>query len=149
MLSSADQEVLAAVDAAVTTVGGLLDDFQVRRAVGEMMNLARAGNKYFNDSAPWTTLKQDRARCEATLNTILQLELALAVLMDPFMPFSAAKLWKMLNAPGSCHEQRWHEIPKLRLAEGHPLGVKEILFRKIEDEVIEAQIAKLHGNRPG
>ncbi len=147
VLSSADQEVLAAVDATVTTVGGLLDDFQVRRAIAEMMNLARAGNKYFNDSAPWTTLKQNRARCEATLNTTLQLELALAVLMDPFMPFSAAKLWKMLNAPGSCHEQRWHEIPKLRLAEGHPLGVKEILFRKIEDEVIEAQIAKLHGNR--
>jgi methionyl-tRNA synthetase len=148
VLSSADQEVLAAVDAAVTTVGGLLDDFQVRRAIGEMMNLARTGNKYFNDSAPWTTLKQNRARCEATLNTTLQLELALAVLMDPFMPFSAAKLWKMLNAPGSCHEQRWQEIPKLRLPEGRPLGVKEILFRKIEDEVIEAQIARLHGSQP-
>jgi methionyl-tRNA synthetase len=146
--SSADLEVLAAVEAAVGTIGGLLDDFQVRRAVGELMNLARAGNKYFNDSAPWTSLKQDRARCAATLNTTLQLELALAVLMAPFMPFSAAKLWQMLHAPGSCDEQRWREIPKLRLAAGHPLGVKEILFRKIEDEVIEAQIARLHGNRP-
>ena len=125
-----------------------LDEFQVRRAVGELMDLARAGNKYFNDSAPWTSFKTDRARCATTLNTTLQLELALAVLMEPFMPFSAAKLWQMLNAPGSCDEQRWHEIPKLRLAAGHPLGVREILFRKIEDEVIEAQIARLHGNRP-
>ena len=147
-LSGADQEVLAAVDAAVSTIGRLLDDFQVRRAVGELMNLARAGNKYFNDSAPWTSLKRDRARCAATLNTTLQLELALAVLMEPFMPFSAVKLWQMLNAPGSCHEQRWLEIPKLRLEEGHALGVKEILFRKIEDAVIEAQIAKLHADRP-
>lgn len=143
-LASADQEVLAAIGASAVNIGALLDDFQVRRAVGELMNLARIGNKYFNDSAPWTTLKQDRARCAATLNTTIQLELALAVLMDPFMPFSAGKLWQMLNAPGLHHDQRWQDLPTLRLPSGHPLGVREILFRKIEDEVIEAQVAKLH-----
>jgi methionyl-tRNA synthetase len=142
-LSPADRDVLAAIDAATTSIGALLDSFQVKRAVGEMMNLARVGNKYFNDSAPWASVKQDRARCAATLNTTIQLELALAVLMSPFMPFSAAALWKMLNAPGSISEQHWQDIPKLRLPAGHALGARDILFRKIEDAVIEEQIAKL------
>jgi methionyl-tRNA synthetase len=143
-LSGADQAVLTTIGTSVTSIGSLLDEFQVRRAVIELMNLARIGNKYFNDAAPWTTLKQDRARCAATLHTIVQLQLALSVLMDPFMPFSAARLWKMLNAPGSHQDQRWQDIPSLRLPAGHQLGAREILFRKIEDEVIEAQIAKLH-----
>ncbi len=143
-LTRADNEVLASIAAYVANIGALLEDFQVRRAASELMNLARLGNKYFNDAAPWTTLKQDRARCAATLHTTIQLELALAVLMDPFMPFSAAKLWKMLNAPGSHQDQRWQDIPNLRLPAGHPLGVRDILFRKIEDEIIEAQVAKLH-----
>ena len=147
-LSDADNNILAAIAAAATSIGNLLDDFQVRRAVGEMIDLARAGNKYFNDSAPWTTLKQDPARCAATLYTTVQLELALTVLMEPFMPFSAEKLWEMLNAPGSLRDVRWSGISALRLPAGHPIGVREILFRKVEDDVIEAQVAKLHGASP-
>jgi methionyl-tRNA synthetase len=142
-LSAADQEVLAAIRTAGATLGSLLDDFQVRRAVSELMNLARIGNKYFNDAAPWSSIKTDRARCAATLFTTIQLELALSVLMDPFMPHSAAKLWKMLNAPGSHDAQRWQEIGDLRLPAGHALGTRDILFRKIEDDAIEAQIVKL------
>ncbi len=142
-LAGTDKELLALVAAAATNIGALLDDFQVRRAAGELMNVARLGNKYFNDAAPWTSLNQDRARCAATLYTIIQLDLALAVLMDPIMPFSAARLWKMLNAPGSHQDQRWQDIPNLRLPAGHPLGAREILFRKIEDELIDSQVAKL------
>ena len=143
--SDADREMLSAIGVAVTTIGALLDGFQVRRAVAEMMNLARAGNKYFNDSAPWSSLKLDRSRCAATLHTTVQLELALAVLMAPFMPFSAAALWNMLNAPGQVQDQRWDNVANLRLPAGHVLGTREILFRKIEDPVIEAHIARLHG----
>jgi methionyl-tRNA synthetase len=110
------------------------------------MNLARTGNRCFNDAAPWATLKQDRDRCAATLNAAVQLELALAVMMQPFMPFSAEKLWKMLNAPGRLQDVRWQNIPNLRLPAPHPLGNREILFRKIEDPVIDEQIAKLRGN---
>jgi methionyl-tRNA synthetase len=142
-LGPADQAVLDAIAAAASAIGAALDSFQVRRAVGELMDLARLGNKYFNDSAPWATAKTDRARCATTLNTTLQLELALAALMEPVLPFSAEKLWKMLNAPGSVREQRWGGIPELRLPEGHPLGARDILFRKIEDDIIEAQIARL------
>jgi methionyl-tRNA synthetase len=148
MLSESDREVLAAIGRTAATIGSLLEDFQVRRAVSELMNLARIGNRYFNDSAPWSALKQDPARCAATLNTTVQLQLALAVMMDPFMPFSAEKLWKMLQAPGSHRDVRWQDLEGLRLPAGHPLGAREILFRKIEDEVIEAQVARLHGSKP-
>ena len=107
------------------------------------MDLARTGNKYFNDSAPWKSLKTDRERCGCILNTTLQLLASLAVIMEPFMPFSAEKLWNMLNAPDSHRQQRWDSISNLRLVDGHPLGKREILFEKIEDEIIEEQIAKL------
>ena len=104
------------------------------------MDLARAGNKYFNDAAPWASAKTDPARCGATLNTALQLQAALSLLMEPFLPFSAAKLRSMLNTPDN---RRWDEAATLRLPDGHPLGPREILFQKIEDPVIDAQIARL------
>jgi methionyl-tRNA synthetase len=142
-LSDADRAVFSAISAATGSIGASLEDFQVRRAVGELMDLARTGNKYFNDAAPWSSIKSDRARCASTLNTTLRLLAALAVLMEPFLPFSAEKLWRMLNAPGSHRGQRWYDVPGLRLSDGHPLGKREILFNKIEDKIIEAQIAKL------
>jgi methionyl-tRNA synthetase len=145
--SAADEAILAAVVEAAAQIGRSLDGFQVRRGVGELMDLARAGNKYFNDGAPWASLKTDRARCASVLNTTLQLEAALSVLMEPFMPFSAEKLRAMLNLPGTAADRRWGNIPTLRLEDSRPLGRREILFTKIEDPAIEAQVAKLHGSR--
>lgn len=145
-LSDADCAILAAIGKATAGIGAALEEFQVRRAVTELMDLARVGNKYFNDAAPWASIKSDRARCASTINTTLQLQAALAVLMEPFLPFSAEKLWRMLNAPGSHRDQRWSDIPNLRLSDHHPLGKREILFAKIEDAIIEAQIAKLRSN---
>jgi methionyl-tRNA synthetase len=141
--SDADRAILSAIGEAANRIGASLDGFQVRRAVGELMDLARAGNKYFNDEAPWSSLKTDRARCATTLNTIVQLQAALAVLMEPFLPFSAEKLWRMLNAPGLLREQCWSGVPSFRIPDLHALGQREILFRKIEDGIIEAQVAKL------
>ena len=143
-----DHVLLAEIAKASGEIGRALDQFQVRRAAGLLMDLARAGNKYFNDVAPWSTIKSDRARCATTLNTILQLEAALAVLMEPFLPFSAEKLWKMLDAPGPLHAQKWDLISSLRLRDGRPLGKREILFTKIPDEIIAAQVEKLHASRP-
>ena len=139
----ADGAVLAAIAQFTQKIADSLDKFQVRRAVNEMMDLARIGNKYFNDSAPWKSLKTDRERCGTILNTTLQLMAALAVIMEPFLPFSAERLWRMLNGPDSHRDQHWVSIPDLMLADGHPLGKREILFEKIEDEIIEEQIAKL------
>ncbi len=142
-LNDADRALFTAIEQAAEKIGSALEQFQVRRAVTELMDLARSGNRYFNDAAPWSSIKTDRTRCATTLNTVLQLQIALAVLMEPFMPFSAKKLWSMLNAPGSHSDQRWSDIPGLRLPVDHPLGKREILFKKIEDDIIEAQIAKL------
>jgi methionyl-tRNA synthetase len=139
-----DRAILAQVADAAARIGKSLDQFQVRRAVGDLMDLARAGNKYFNDAAPWSSVKTDRDGCAATLNTTIQLQAALAVLMEPFLPFTSERLWTMLNAPGSHRDRRWDEIPNFRLPENHLLGKREILFYKIEDPLIEAQIQKLH-----
>jgi methionyl-tRNA synthetase len=143
ILGDADLAVLAAIREAAGSIGSALEEFRVRRAVTELMDLARLGNKYFNDAAPWSSIKNDRPRCATTLYTTLQLQAALAVFMEPFLPFSAEKLWRMLNASGSHRDQRWRDIPDLRLPEGHLLGKREILFEKIEDDIIEAQVAKL------
>lgn len=142
-LTDADRALFSAVEQATGRISAALEQFQVRRAVTELMDLARSGNRYFNDAAPWSSIKTDRIRCATTLNTVLQLQIALSVLMEPFLPFSAEKLWSMLNAPGSHRDQRWSDIPNLRLPDNHPLGKREILFKKIEDDIIEAQIAKL------
>jgi methionyl-tRNA synthetase len=139
-LSPVDSAIVAETVAAADRIGKSLDEFQVRRAAGELMDLARAGNKYFNDAAPWSTAKTDLARCATTLNTAVQLQAALALLMEPFLPFSAQKLRKMLNLPDY---RRWDQVAALRLADGQPLGPREILFQKIEDPVIDAQVAKL------
>jgi methionyl-tRNA synthetase len=144
-----DKALLALISASTERIGKSLEEFQVRRATGELMDLARAGNKYFNDSAPWKALKTNPARCATILNTTLQLQAALAVLMDPILPFSAEALWKMLNAPGKHSSQRWYEVPNLRLADGLPVGAKEILFHKIEDPAIEREIAKLRNAASG
>ncbi len=142
-LNGGDRAMLTAAGDAVDRIGSALEQFQVRRAVSEFMDLARAGNKYFNDSAPWRYIKSDPSRCASTLHVTIQLLATLAVLMEPFLPFSAEKLWRMLNGPGSHRQQRWDDVKKLRLPEEHPLGEREILFQKIEDGTIEAQIAKL------
>jgi methionyl-tRNA synthetase len=144
ILTDADRSVFKAIAEAAAKIGASLDEFQVRRATTELMDLARTGNKYFNDEAPWASLKTDRARCSTILNTTIQLQAALAALMDPFLPFSAERLWGMLNAPGSHRDLRWASIPSFRLPGNHPLGKREILFGKMEDSIIEAQIAKLH-----
>jgi methionyl-tRNA synthetase len=142
-LNDGDRAIFSAIERATGGIAASLEQFQVRRAVAELMDLARSGNRYFNDSAPWESIKTDPARCATTLNTVLQLQVALAALMEPFLPFSAEKLWKMLNAPGSLREQRWGDIPNLRLSPDRPLGKREILFKKIEDNLIDNQIARL------
>ena len=141
--SEADQSLLASIESSTARISAALEEFQVRRGITELMDLARLGNKYFNDAAPWAELKKDRERCASILNTTVQLQAALAVLMEPFLPFSAEKLWRMLNMAGSHRSQQWNQIPILRLPDNHPLGKREILFEKIDDDIIDAQIAKL------
>jgi len=108
------------------------------------MNLARDGNKYFNDSEPWKTVKSDKARCATTLNICLQTIYTLSELFSPILPFSTEKLFVMLNTK----PVDWKDCGKPQLKEGHQLNQSEILFPKIEDEKIEAQVNKLPKSEP-
>jgi methionyl-tRNA synthetase len=123
--------------------GALFEQYRFKDAVAQVMNLARAANKYFNDSEPWKSAKESPARCASTLSVSLQICRALAVLMAPVVPSAAERLWKMLGLSGSVHAQRWDTCAEEGLREGHALGTPEILFTKIEDAVIEQELARL------
>ncbi|MCQ2074247.1 MAG: methionine--tRNA ligase [Bacteroidaceae bacterium] len=118
----------------------LLENFKFREAQKEAMNLARIGNKYLADTEPWHLAKTDMKRVETILNIALQLVANLAIAFEPFLPFSSDKLRKMI----ALETFDWNELGSLQLLPaGHKLNRAELLFEKIEDDVIEAQIQKL------
>ena len=141
--SPEDREMLSTVSGAPTRIGECFETFQVRRAVRELIALGNRSNRYFNDQAPWNTRKTDRARCAATLHVCVQAVRVLALVMSPILPFSAERLWKMTGLEGRVDEQNWDEIDIDASLSGRTIGKVEILFRKIEDDEIDAQIAKL------
>lgn len=138
-LDKIDEEMIKLMAEYPAKVGELIDRYKIKDAVFEMMNLARAGNKYFNDSEPWVTVKKDKEKCATALNICLNCIYTLAELFEPVIPFSTEKIFKMLNAT-KCN---WSASGSLNLKEGHLLGQSEILFTKIEDKVIDEQINKL------
>jgi methionyl-tRNA synthetase len=138
-LEKIDEEMLSLLKTYPQKVGDLLEKYKIKDAVFEMMNLARAGNKYFNDSEPWTTIKKDRMRCATTLNICLNTISTLATLFEPVIPFASIKIFKMLNL----EKVNWNESGNLKMKDGHQLSQPEILFVKIEDKVIDEQINKL------
>ena len=118
----------------------LLDGFKFREAQKEAMNLARIGNKYLADTEPWKLAKTDMTRVGTILNLALQLAANLAIAFEPFLPFSSKKLRNMLGMESF----RWDDLGSTDLLpEGHALGKAELLFEKIDDDVIEAQVQKL------
>ena len=117
-----------------------LDNFRFRDAQKEAMNLARIGNKYLADTEPWKLAKTDMNRVETILNLSLQIAANLAIAFEPFLPFTSAKLRKMLNM----NEFNWKDLGSIQLLNaGVKLEISELLFEKIEDEVITNQIQKL------
>src|SRR5574344_805013 len=118
----------------------LLDIFKFRDAQKEAMNLARIGNKYLADTEPWHLIKTDEKRVATILNISLQLVANLAIAFEPFLPFSSEKLRDMLNM----REFDWEDLGHTDLLEeGHELGKVELLFEKIDDAPIEAQVERL------
>lgn len=138
-LDKIDEEMISLIKESPLKVGGLIERYKIKDAIFEMMNLARAGNKYFNDSEPWVTVKNNKEKCATTLNICLNCIYTLAEIFEPVIPFSSQNIFKMLNA-AKCE---WSKSGELNLKAGHVLGKPEILFTKIEDKVIEEQIAKL------
>lgn len=134
-----DNNMLIEISEYPGRIAELFERYKIKDGVNEMMNLARDGNKYFNDSEPWVTIKSNKEKCGTTLNICLQAIYTLAELFYPVLPFSSEKLFKMLNA----EPVDWRESGKSFLKDGHQINNAEILFPKIEDEVIEEQISKL------
>lgn len=121
-------------------VESYLDTFRFRDAQKEAMNLARIGNKYLADTEPWKLAKTDINRVSTILNLSLQIAANLAIVFEPFLPFSAAKLRQMLGLA----ECKWNELGSINLLnEGAELGQAQLLFEKIDDAVIEAQLNRL------
>ena len=122
----------------------LLETFKFRDAQKEAMNLARIGNRYITECEPWKVWKTDPKRVETILNISLQLVANLAIAFEPFLPFSSAKLRSMLNIDSF----EWEQLGQTDLIKaGHQLAEPELLFEKIEDEVIQKQLDKLEATK--
>ncbi|MEW6510268.1 MAG: methionine--tRNA ligase [Bacteroidota bacterium] len=137
--SAADLQMLSALAGAPAAAGALYEHYRFRDGLMEIMNLARSANKYFNDSEPWKTAKENRDRCATAINVCIQVARGLAILMSPVIPASSEKVWKMLNLQGAADAQSWESAGAPVIPDGHPLGKPEILFPKIEDDVIEKE----------
>jgi methionyl-tRNA synthetase len=142
-LNERDTAILAYVQEAPQRIGGMIELFKFRDATMEMMNVARAANKYFNDSEPWKSAKAQPEQCATTLNICLNIVRSLAVLFSPVVPFSSDKVWTMLGLSGSISDEQWMNAGTPQLPEGHSLGVSSILFTKIEDTTIEQELGAL------
>lgn len=139
-----DQSVLAEIPLIKQRIEENLNTFHFREALKEAMNLARLGNKYLADTEPWKLAKTDMDKVATILNISLQICANLGIAFEPFLPFSAAKLNRMLNTDA----KPWSEFGRTDLlADNHLLGEAELLFAKVEDAAIEAQLKKLQDTK--
>ena len=146
ILAEIDRAMLENLKKTPVVAGAHFEHYRFREGVLEIMNLARAANKYFNDSEPWKTAKSDPARCGTTINISLQIVRSLATLMSPVVPFSSEKILTMLNVSsdaGKSAGSGWESASELLIPAGHRIGKTEILFAKIEDEMIEQELKNL------
>lgn len=139
-LTSEDQLVLDEIKAIPSRISKLVYDYKLRDAQTEAMNLARLGNKYLAENEPWKLVKTDPVRVETIMNIALQITANLSIVLQPFLPSTAAKLSSFLNFT----THNWEDAGKSDLIPvGHLTNVPTILFQKIEDELVEAEVQKL------
>lgn len=139
-LTEYDEQTLAEFANVKETLEFNLSSYKFRDALKEAMNLARIGNKYLADTEPWKLAKTDMDRVATIMNVALQITANLAIAFEPFLPFSSSKLCGMLNVS----HFGWDKLGSADLLEeGHQMNAAELLFEKIEDSVIEAQVQKL------
>ncbi|MFB6258515.1 MAG: methionine--tRNA ligase [Flavobacteriales bacterium] len=138
-----DQQLGDELAAYPGTIGNLIERYRFKEAQAEMMNFARAGNKYLADTEPWHLIKEDQERVGTILHNALQICADLVVLCKPFLPFSAERLQGMLRI-GEGKEGRWADAGNLaQLREGHRIGEQQLLFQKLKDAEVEEQREKL------
>lgn len=139
-LEEADKAALAEIADTCGRLTENLENFHFREALKEAMNIARTGNRYLQETEPWKVAKTDMARTATILNTVLQICANLAIAFEPFLPFTAEKLSRMLGLTGL----KWADLGRAGLiAAGSTIGQPELLFEKIEDDTIQAQLDRL------
>jgi len=145
-LKEVDKQVLEALKFAPKKIGKSIERYRFREALNEMMQVARLGNKYLADEEPWKKIKTDEERTKTIMYVALQIATALTVLTEPFLPFTAKKLRKILQLNKILS---WQDVQEkeFSLPVNHQIGKAELLFSKIEDTEIEKQIAKLEATK--
>lgn len=139
-LNELDVQTIEQIKQFPEKIGRSIEQYRFREALNELMNLARLGNKYLTENEPWKTIKTDEARTATVLNISLQICANLALLSEPFLPFSAQKLREMLNQDLAF----WYEAGNSELlSEGKQINPAQLLFEQIDDKQIEAQLEKL------
>ncbi|MFA8435943.1 MAG: methionine--tRNA ligase [Marinifilaceae bacterium] len=134
-----DKETLEAIPSLIEKVEKNLETFHFREALKEAMNLARLGNKYLADTEPWKVIKTDEERVKTIMNICLQISTNLSTLLEPFLPFTAEKLRGFLNI----EPLAWEKMGAQVIEAGHSINKAQLLFEKVEDTTIQAQVDKL------
>ena len=138
--NDADKTVLEDIKNFPASIAASIESYRFREAINEMMNLARLGNKYLTENEPWKQIKTDPERVKTVLNISLQICANLSIVCEPFLPFTADKLSKMMNIS----LEKWDKAGSIDLVkEGHQLGAVDFLFQRIEDVDIDKQVQKL------
>ena len=146
MIKSQDLKILDTIKSTFSDIESSLDRFRFREASQHLMNLARTGNKYLADQEPWKLIKSDPTRVKVVMNTALQIVASLAVISEPFIPFTSKKLCKILNFK---IKPDWNDIlnSEQLLMSGHVIEKPSLLFSRIDDDKIQNQISKLISNK--
>ena len=143
-LTDLDRQTVADIAKFPELIGRSIENYRFREAVGEMMDLARVGNKYLTETEPWKLIKSDPERTATVMNISLQICANLAVLCAPFLPFTADKMHRIMNLQAL----GWQDAGRTDiLMEGHQIDNPELLFEQISDETIQAQIDKLQATK--
>jgi methionyl-tRNA synthetase len=145
-LSEVDEATLTELKAYPAVISSSVERYRFREALGELMNVARLGNKYLADEEPWKMIKTDEGRVQTQMYVAMQIAAALSALCEPFLPFTATKLSRILKIESPLSWSAISETSDLIVA-GHQIGEAELLFAKIEDEEIQKQIDKLEATK--
>ncbi|AIY12921.1 methionine--tRNA ligase [Cellulophaga baltica] len=149
--SKIDLETLAEVKKYPEIIASSIERYRFREAGQELMTLARLGNKYLADEEPWKVIKQDEERVKTIMFVALQIASALAVLSEPFLPFTSTKLKNILNTSSgdAVNGTTWNDVTtkEVLIPAGHQIGQAELLFSKVEDDAIQAQLDKLEATK--
>jgi methionyl-tRNA synthetase len=141
------KQILATLKEKIETIAKEIEDCRLQSAANNVIGISRIGNQYLNEKEPWNIIKKDKSKAANTIYVATQIVKALPIISAPFIPFTAEKLWKTLNLPGSVHEQKWEETLK-PLPANHKIAKAEPLFQKIDasEKELEEKLEKIRNN---